>query len=56
LAGTAGSFAICPITEGSLVRFLMRSGQDGVTAQTVVAALATHAISRRGRLIKGSAR
>lgn len=35
-------FATCPITEGSLIRFLIRQGQDGTTARAVVATLAEH--------------
>ncbi|MCV7229364.1 TA system VapC family ribonuclease toxin [Mycolicibacterium komossense] len=31
-----GGFATCPITQGSLVRFLLRSGQSSATAQAVV--------------------
>ena len=42
LAGAGERFATCPITEGSLVRLLIRQGQDGATAQAVVAALAEH--------------
>ena len=42
LAGHAESFATCPITEGSLVRLLVRHGQDGATARAVVTALAEH--------------
>lgn len=34
------SFASCPITEGSLVRMLLREGQSADTAKTVVTALA----------------
>jgi hypothetical protein len=33
-------FATCPITEGSLVRLLVREGQPATVAQQVVAALA----------------
>ncbi|SBW21559.1 PIN domain-containing protein family protein [Candidatus Protofrankia californiensis] len=39
LSSTAGSFATCPITEGSLVRLLMREGQSAQTATAVVSAL-----------------
>ena len=34
-------FATCPITEGSLVRLLVRQGQSVQTAKTVLAELAT---------------
>ncbi|AEH11108.1 MULTISPECIES: TA system VapC family ribonuclease toxin [Protofrankia] len=40
LAGTAGRFATCPITEGSLVRLLIREGQSAQTATAVVSAIA----------------
>jgi uncharacterized protein len=40
LAGTTGRFATCPITEGSLVRLLIREGQPAQTATAVVSALA----------------
>lgn len=40
LAGTELPFATCPITEGSLVRLLVREGQDAATARAVVAAVA----------------
>jgi toxin-antitoxin system PIN domain toxin len=39
-----GSFATCPITQRSLVRFLLRSGQSSATAQSVVSG-----IERSGR-------
>jgi hypothetical protein len=32
-------FATCPITQGSLVRFLMRTGQSAATARDVVSAV-----------------
>ena len=35
LAG-AGQVAICPIVEGALVRFLLRTGESGSTAREVV--------------------
>ncbi len=34
-----GPFATCPITEGALVRLLVRSGQPAAAAQAVLAAL-----------------
>lgn len=40
LARVGGSFATCPITEGSLVRLLIRQGQSAATAKAVVVALA----------------
>jgi toxin-antitoxin system PIN domain toxin len=40
LAGTGSSIATCPITEGSLVRLLIREGQSGETAKAVLSALA----------------
>jgi uncharacterized protein len=40
LAGTDQPFATCPITEGSLVRLLIREGQPGETARAVLTALA----------------
>lgn len=40
---TAGvvAFATCPITQGSLVRLLVRKGQTAGTARDVVSAIAT---------------
>ncbi|HEY2947010.1 MAG TPA: TA system VapC family ribonuclease toxin [Micromonosporaceae bacterium] len=40
LAGLTRRFATCPITEGSLVRLLLREGQAAETAQAVISALA----------------
>lgn len=40
LAGTAGRFATCPITEGSLVRLLIREGQSAETTKAVMSAVA----------------
>jgi toxin-antitoxin system PIN domain toxin len=37
-----GSFATCPITQGSLVRFLVRKGQPVDTATSMVAAVAAN--------------
>jgi len=42
LAGSDERFATCPMTEGSLVRLLIRAGQDGPTAHAVVTGLAEH--------------
>jgi toxin-antitoxin system PIN domain toxin len=39
LAGSTESIATCPITQGSLVRLLLRQGQSAQTAATVVSAL-----------------
>ena len=39
LAGSQVDFATCPITQGSLVRFLIRSGQPAGAARDVVRAL-----------------
>jgi uncharacterized protein len=36
------SFATCPTTEGSLVRLLVREGQSGAVAASVLTALAEH--------------
>jgi toxin-antitoxin system PIN domain toxin len=41
LATLTGPFASCPITEGSLVRLLIRQGQSGATAHAILTALAT---------------
>jgi hypothetical protein len=38
--GESGRFATCPITEGSLVRMIVRGGQSAETAKAVVSALA----------------
>ena len=40
LASAGHSIATCPITEGSLVRLLIREGQSGETAKVVLSALA----------------
>ena len=39
LSGTG--FATCPITQGSLVRFLVRTGQSAAAARDVVGAVAS---------------
>lgn len=41
LADHDGRFATCPITEGSLIRLLIREGQTADTARTVVSAVAS---------------
>ncbi len=38
--GLDAPFATCPITQGTLVRLLVREGQTGEAAQSIVAALA----------------
>jgi uncharacterized protein len=35
-AGTSGNFATCPVTQGSLVRLLIREGQPAATTQAVL--------------------
>lgn len=40
LAATRGSFATCPITQGSLVRLLVRKGQTTETAKALLSAIA----------------
>ncbi|MGB3351740.1 MAG: TA system VapC family ribonuclease toxin [Mycobacterium sp.] len=42
LATTDTAFATCPITQGSLVRFLLRAGQSAATAQAVAGGVAAH--------------
>lgn len=39
LASSDEPFATCPITEGSLVRHVLRQGSNGVAAQAILAAL-----------------
>lgn len=39
LEGSDGSFATCPITEGSLVRLLIREGRAADDAQAILAAV-----------------
>ena len=39
LSASDAAFATCPITQGSLVRFLVRTGQPAAAARDVVAAL-----------------
>jgi uncharacterized protein len=34
--GTRGNFATCPITQGNLMRLLIREGQSAATAQAVL--------------------
>ncbi len=40
LSASDGDFATCPITQGSLVRFLLRSGQSAAVARDVINAFA----------------
>ena len=35
-AGLTGNFATCPVTQGSLMRLLIREGQPAVTAREVL--------------------
>lgn len=44
LAASAGQFATCPITEGALVRLMVREGRAAAEAQSLVRAL--HGIER----------
>ena len=37
-----GQFATCPITEGSLMRLLIREGQSAETARVILAGTAAH--------------
>ena len=39
LAASGTPFATCPITQGSLVRFLVRTGQSAAAARDVVSAI-----------------
>jgi toxin-antitoxin system PIN domain toxin len=40
--GIGGSFATCPITEGSLLRLLIRQGQSASAAWAVLSAVTTN--------------
>jgi toxin-antitoxin system PIN domain toxin len=42
LAESGDPFATCPITQGSLVRLLIREGQSGAAARAVVAGVSDH--------------
>lgn len=42
LAATDDSFATCPITEGSLIRHLVRAGENPGTAHAILAAIHQH--------------
>jgi uncharacterized protein len=39
LSASEAAFATCPITQGSLVRFLLRAGQSAVAAREVISAV-----------------
>jgi uncharacterized protein len=39
LSASDATFATCPITQGSLIRFLVRSGQSAADARDVVGAI-----------------
>ncbi|MBO0881216.1 MAG: PIN domain-containing protein [Mycobacterium sp.] len=39
LSESGAGFATCPITQGSLVRFLVRTGQSAATARDIVSAV-----------------
>ena len=39
LSASDAAFATCPITQGSLVRFLLRTGQSAAAAREVVSAI-----------------
>ena len=41
-AAAEDTFATCPITQGSLIRLLVRQGQPAGTAVTLLAALTAH--------------
>ncbi|HVU61561.1 MAG TPA: TA system VapC family ribonuclease toxin [Mycobacteriales bacterium] len=38
-AASVDGFALCPVVEGALVRFLVRAGESTVTAAAILAAL-----------------
>lgn len=41
-AGLQGNFATCPVTQGSLLRLLLREGQPAATAWAILAGTAGH--------------
>jgi toxin-antitoxin system PIN domain toxin len=41
-AAAGDTFATCPVTQGSLIRLLVRQGQTAETAVTLLAALTAH--------------
>ncbi len=40
--GISGNFATCPVTQGSLMRLLIREGQSAATARALLAETAIH--------------
>ena len=41
-AGRDGNFATCPVTQGSLLRLLIREGQPATTARAILAGTTAH--------------
>lgn len=41
-AGLDGNFATCPVTQGSLLRLLIREGQPAATSQAILAGTTAH--------------
>lgn len=41
-SGTTDSFATCPVTQGSLIRLLVREGQSAATARQVLTDTTAH--------------
>lgn len=41
-ADSTENFATCPITQGSLIRLLLREGQSTATAQAALGAMSSH--------------
>ena len=41
-AGLDGNFATCPVTQGSLLRLLIREGQPAAAARAILAGTAAH--------------
>lgn len=41
-AGLDGTFATCPVTQGSLLRLLIREGQPAATARAILAGTIAH--------------
>ena len=41
-AGLDGTFATCPVTQGSLLRLLIREGQPAATARAILAGTTAH--------------
>lgn len=56
LVGTARRFATCPITEGSLVRLLVREGQTAETTTSILSAVARAHDGRLATFGKGLAK